>query len=206
MNNLDRRRLFRFHGACRAHALAAFRLGAQDTANTERAPGQSARWRWAGDRQGDGRRICLGHRARIARISTRHLRSLKKDYIDTGKIRFVFREFPHNEAALGGLHAGALRAQGKIFPADRHVLRAAGHLAASAARGPATRSPSRPASPRRASTRASRMRTWRRASSLCATQATSFGVDRHSDLLRQWRDGEGRDHDRGIPGEDRSAV
>src|SRR4029450_5219151 len=25
---------------------------------------------------------------------------LKKDYIDPGKIRFVFREFPHNEAAL----------------------------------------------------------------------------------------------------------
>ena len=25
---------------------------------------------------------------------------LKKDYIDTGKIRFIFREFPHNQPAL----------------------------------------------------------------------------------------------------------
>ena len=49
---------------------------------------------------------------------------LKKEYIDTGKIRFVFREFPHNDAGARRLHAGALRAQGEIFPADRHVLRA----------------------------------------------------------------------------------
>lgn len=27
---------------------------------------------------------------------------LKKEYIDTGKIKFLFREFPHNDAALGG--------------------------------------------------------------------------------------------------------
>ncbi len=27
---------------------------------------------------------------------------LKKDYIDTGKVRFIFREFPHNDAGLGG--------------------------------------------------------------------------------------------------------
>lgn len=26
---------------------------------------------------------------------------LKKDYIDTGKVRFLFREFPHNDAGLG---------------------------------------------------------------------------------------------------------
>jgi protein-disulfide isomerase len=28
--------------------------------------------------------------------------ALKKDYIDTGKIRFLLREFPHNDAGLGG--------------------------------------------------------------------------------------------------------
>jgi protein-disulfide isomerase len=28
--------------------------------------------------------------------------ALKKDYIDTGKVRFIFREFPHNDAGLGG--------------------------------------------------------------------------------------------------------
>ena len=28
--------------------------------------------------------------------------ALKKDYIDTGKVRFLFREFPHNDAGLGG--------------------------------------------------------------------------------------------------------
>src|SRR4051794_33849082 len=26
--------------------------------------------------------------------------ALKKDYIDTGKSRFIFREFPHNQSAL----------------------------------------------------------------------------------------------------------
>lgn len=30
------------------------------------------------------------------------LPKLKTDYIDTGKVRFLLREFPHNDAALGG--------------------------------------------------------------------------------------------------------
>ena len=28
--------------------------------------------------------------------------ALQKDYIDTGKVRFLLREFPHNDAGLGG--------------------------------------------------------------------------------------------------------
>jgi protein-disulfide isomerase len=30
------------------------------------------------------------------------LPALQKDYIDTGKVRFLIREFPHNDAGLGG--------------------------------------------------------------------------------------------------------
>ncbi len=30
------------------------------------------------------------------------LPELKKEYIDTGKVRYLLREFPHNDAALGG--------------------------------------------------------------------------------------------------------
>ena len=35
---------------------------------------------------------------------------LKKKYIDTGKVRFIFREFPLDPLAAAGFHAGALRA------------------------------------------------------------------------------------------------
>ena len=38
---------------------------------------------------------------------------LKKRYIDTGKVRFIFREFPLNDIdCRDRLHAGALRRQG----------------------------------------------------------------------------------------------
>ena len=41
--------------------------------------------------------------------------ALKKEYIDTGKIRFVFREFPHNDAALAASCWHAARPRKSIF-------------------------------------------------------------------------------------------
>ena len=50
---------------------------------------------------------------------------LKKRYIDTGKVRYIFREFPLDNLAGGRLHARAMRRQGRqgqIFCPDRHVV------------------------------------------------------------------------------------
>ena len=83
---------------------------------------------------------------------------LKKRYIDTGKVRFIFREFPLDPLAMAGLHAGALRRQGQIFPDDRDAVPAAEGLGgAEAAASRCWRSPSRPASPSRPSTNAWRI-------------------------------------------------
>ena len=49
--------------------------------------------------------------------------TLKKEYIDTGKIQLRVPRVSAPGRGPCGLHAGALRAQGKIFPADRRVLR-----------------------------------------------------------------------------------
>jgi protein-disulfide isomerase len=39
-----------------------------------------------------------------------------KDYIDAGKVRLVFREFPHNDAALGGFMVARCAPPEKYFP------------------------------------------------------------------------------------------
>jgi protein-disulfide isomerase len=41
---------------------------------------------------------------------------LKKQYIDTGKIRFVFREFPHNDAGLAAFMIARCAPKEKYFP------------------------------------------------------------------------------------------
>jgi protein-disulfide isomerase len=41
---------------------------------------------------------------------------LKKDYIDTGKVRFVFREFPHNDPALAAFMLARCAPKEKYFP------------------------------------------------------------------------------------------
>jgi protein-disulfide isomerase len=41
---------------------------------------------------------------------------LKKQYIDTGKIRFVFREFPHNDAALAAFMIARCAPKDRYFP------------------------------------------------------------------------------------------
>src|SRR4026209_1087603 len=41
---------------------------------------------------------------------------LKKSYIDTSKIRFVFREFPHNDAALAAFMIARCAPKDKYFP------------------------------------------------------------------------------------------
>ncbi len=42
--------------------------------------------------------------------------ALKKEYIDSGKIRFVFREFPLNDAALAGFMLARCAPKEKYFP------------------------------------------------------------------------------------------
>jgi protein-disulfide isomerase len=42
--------------------------------------------------------------------------ALKKDYIDTGKIKFIFREFPHNDAALAAFMVARCAPKEKYFP------------------------------------------------------------------------------------------
>ena len=41
---------------------------------------------------------------------------LKKEYIDSGKIRFVFREFPHNQPALAAFMLARCAPKEKYFP------------------------------------------------------------------------------------------
>lgn len=42
--------------------------------------------------------------------------ALKKDYIDTGKIRFIFREYPHNDPALAAFMLARCAPKEKYFP------------------------------------------------------------------------------------------
>jgi protein-disulfide isomerase len=42
--------------------------------------------------------------------------TLKKEYIDTGKIHFVFREFPHQDAALAAFMLARCAPKEKYFP------------------------------------------------------------------------------------------
>jgi len=41
---------------------------------------------------------------------------LKKDYIDAGKVRFIVREFPHNDAGLAGFMIARCAPPDKYFP------------------------------------------------------------------------------------------
>ena len=42
--------------------------------------------------------------------------TLKKEYIDTGKVRFILREFPHNDAALAAFMLARCAPKEKYFP------------------------------------------------------------------------------------------
>jgi protein-disulfide isomerase len=44
------------------------------------------------------------------------LPSLTKDYIDTGKMRLIFREFPHNDAAMGAFMVARCAPKERYFP------------------------------------------------------------------------------------------
>jgi protein-disulfide isomerase len=41
---------------------------------------------------------------------------LRKDYIDTGKVRFILREFPHNDLGLAGFMVARCAPKEKYFP------------------------------------------------------------------------------------------
>ncbi len=41
---------------------------------------------------------------------------LKKDYIDTGKVRFILREFPHNDLGMAGFMLARCAPKDKYFP------------------------------------------------------------------------------------------
>ena len=51
-----------------------------------------------------------------AEFYTKTFTTLKKEYIDTGKIRFVFREFPHQDAALAAFMLARCAPKEKYFP------------------------------------------------------------------------------------------
>jgi protein-disulfide isomerase len=51
-----------------------------------------------------------------AEFAELHLPKLQKDYIDTGKVRLVFREFPHNDAGMGGFMVARCAPKEKYFP------------------------------------------------------------------------------------------
>lgn len=53
------------------------------------------------------------HCAKFAEIE---LPKFMKDYIDTGKVRLQFREFPHNDAAMGAFMVARCAPQEKYFP------------------------------------------------------------------------------------------
>jgi protein-disulfide isomerase len=44
------------------------------------------------------------------------LPTLTKDYIDTGKMRLIFREFPHNDAAMGAFMVARCAPKERYFP------------------------------------------------------------------------------------------
>jgi protein-disulfide isomerase len=51
-----------------------------------------------------------------AEFANDHLPKLQKDYIDTGKVRLIFREFPHNDAAMGAFMVARCAPTEKYFP------------------------------------------------------------------------------------------
>jgi protein-disulfide isomerase len=53
------------------------------------------------------------HCAEFANVE---LPKLTKDYIDSGKVKLIFREFPHNEAALGAFMVARCAPKEKYFP------------------------------------------------------------------------------------------
>ena len=55
--------------------------------------------------------------ARIAHeFANAELPKFQKDYIDTGKVRLIFREFPHNDAGMGGFMVARCAPKEKYFP------------------------------------------------------------------------------------------
>lgn len=53
------------------------------------------------------------HCAEFANIE---LPKFMKDYIDSGKVQLLFREFPHNDAAMGGFMVARCAPKEKYFP------------------------------------------------------------------------------------------
>jgi protein-disulfide isomerase len=51
-----------------------------------------------------------------AEFATIELPKFMKDYIDAGKVRLLFREFPHNDAAMGGFMVARCAPKEKYFP------------------------------------------------------------------------------------------
>lgn len=51
-----------------------------------------------------------------ADFATTQFGKFKADFIDTGKVKFIFREFPHNDAALGAFMIARCAPKEKYFP------------------------------------------------------------------------------------------
>jgi protein-disulfide isomerase len=51
-----------------------------------------------------------------AAFANEHFAKFKTDFIDSGKVKFIFREFPHNDAALGAFMIARCAPKEKYFP------------------------------------------------------------------------------------------
>ena len=77
---------------------------------------------------------------------------LKKKYIDTGKVRYILREFPLDPLAAGGFMLARCAGNDKYYPMVEMLFQQAEGMGGRRTRSRRCwRSPSRPASPRKAS-------------------------------------------------------
>lgn len=51
-----------------------------------------------------------------AEFANTQFEKFKTDYIDTGKVKFIFREFPHNDPAMGAFMIARCAPKEKYFP------------------------------------------------------------------------------------------
>jgi hypothetical protein len=87
-----------------------------DLASLHEAPGPRRARARRGGCAGDRHRICLRHLPHCASFHKDSFPALKKDYIDTGKVRFVFREFPLDELALAAFMLARCAPENRYFP------------------------------------------------------------------------------------------
>ena len=122
-------RSYRIGGRHGRSSLTTLPALAQNASAQDLAVPGPARRRRSGParRQGDDRRIRFAHLLRIARPSTTDTYpELKKRYIDTGKVRFILREFPLDPLATAGFMLARCDGEQNTTRSSTCVLRSSG--------------------------------------------------------------------------------